>query len=187
MTLQQLVGSHCRQQQGTTLIEQIMQLAIVGILTSVAVPSLRKLLSHNQQQIAQSDFITALQDARETALTTGKRTLLCPTRDGSRCSNDLHWENGWLLFQDGDLDHQPEHGPLRVGRGYSGNLTIQGTVGRHLVRFLADGSARGSNLTLLFCQRSSTDQVLSVVVSSTGRIRSAPATAEQAADCAHRD
>jgi type IV fimbrial biogenesis protein FimT len=117
MTLRQLVGLHCRQ-QGTTLIEQIMLLAIIAILTSVAVPSLRKLLTHNQQQIAQPDFIAALQLAREMALTTGKRTLFCPTRDGRRCSNDLHWENGWLLFKDGDIDHQPEHGSLRVGRGY---------------------------------------------------------------------
>jgi type IV fimbrial biogenesis protein FimT len=184
MTLRQLVGFHYRQ-QGTTLIEQIMLLAIIGILTGMAVPSLRKLLTHNQQQIAQSDFIAALQYARETALTTGKRTLFCPTRDGSRCSNDLHWENGWLLFQDGV--NQPDHKPLRVGRGYGGNLTIQGTAGRHLVRFLPDGSASGSNITLLFCQRGSTDHVLSVMVSNSGRIRSAPADAEQTADCAHRD
>lgn len=184
MTLRQLVEFHCRQ-QGTTLIEQIMLLAIIGILTGIAVPSFRKLLTHNQQQIAQSDFIATLQYARETALTSGKRTLLCPTRDGSRCSNDLHWENGWLLFQDGG--NQPDHGSLRVGRGYSGDLTVQGTVGRHIVRFLPDGSARGSNITLLFCQRGSTDHVLSVMVSNTGRIRSAPADAEQTADCAHRD
>jgi type IV fimbrial biogenesis protein FimT len=186
MTLRQLVGFH-RRQQGTTLIEQIMLLAIIGILTGMAVPSLRKLLTHNQQQIAQSNFIAALQYARETALTTGKRTLLCPTRDGNRCSDDLHWESGWLLFQDGNIDNQPDQGPLRVGRGYGGDLTIQGTVGRRVVRFLSDGSARGSNITLLFCQRGSTDHVLSVMVSNAGRIRSAPANAEQTADCAHRD
>jgi prepilin-type N-terminal cleavage/methylation domain-containing protein len=46
MTLRQLVGFHCRQ-QGTTLIEQIMVLAIVGILTGLAVPSFHKLLTHN--------------------------------------------------------------------------------------------------------------------------------------------
>ncbi|MFZ0870990.1 MAG: GspH/FimT family pseudopilin [Rhodanobacter sp.] len=186
MTLRQLVGFHCRQ-QGTTLIEQIMLLAIVGILTGIAVPSLRKLLSHNQQQVAQSDFIAALQYARETALTTGKRTLFCPTRDGTRCSSDLHWENGWLLFQDVDTNNQPEHEPLRVGGGYSGNLTILGTVGRHLVRFLPDGSARGSNITLLFCQQGSTEHVLSVMVGNNGRIRSASADAEQTAGCGHRD
>jgi type IV fimbrial biogenesis protein FimT len=186
MTLRQLVGFHCRQ-QGTTLIEQIMLLAIIVILIGMAVPSLRKLLTHNQQQIAQLDFIAALQQTRETALTTGKRTLFCPTRDGSRCSNDLHWEHGWLLFQDANIEKQPSHGPLRAGRGYGGNLIILGTVGWHLVRLLPDGSARGSNITLLFCQQGSTDHVLSVIASTTGRIRSAPASAEQTANYAHRD
>ena len=184
MTLRQPVWFHPGQ-QGSTLIEQIMLLAIIGILAGVAVPSMRTLLTRNQVRVAQTNFIAALQHARETAITTGKRTLLCPTRDGSRCSNDIRWETGWLLFQDGDSDNQPTHEPLYVGRGYGGNLIIQGTVGRHFVRFLPNGSAGGSNLTLLFCQHGSTDRVLVIKVSIAGRIRSASANAEQAANCAH--
>jgi type IV fimbrial biogenesis protein FimT len=180
------VGFHPTQ-QGTTLIEQIMVLAIIGILLGIAAPSLGKLLIRNQPQIAQSDLISALQRARGIALTTGKRTLLCPTRDGSHCSNDLHWENGWLLFQDPDSANQPAHGPLYVRRGYSAKLTILSTAGRHFVRFLPDGSAGGTNITLLFCQQGSTDRVLSVLVSIRGRIRGAPADAEHASDCASRD
>jgi type IV fimbrial biogenesis protein FimT len=183
MTPRQHVGFHTTQ-QGTTLIEQIMVLAIIGILLGIAAPSLGKLLIRNQQQIAQSDLISALQHARDTALVTGKRTLLCPTRDGSHCSGDLHWENGWLLFQDPDSANQPEHNPLHVWRGYSGKLIIRGTEGRRFVRFLADGSASGSNITLLFCQKGSADGVLGVMVSNPGRIRSAPADAKQAANCA---
>lgn len=186
MTLRQHVEFHSTQ-QGTTLIEQIMVLAIIGILIGIAAPSLGKLVIRNQQQIAQSDLISALQHARGTALTTGKRTLLCPTRDGSHCSDDLHWENGWLLFQDPDSSNQPEHGPLYVWRGYSSKLTIRGTDGRRFVRFLPDGSANGSNITLLFCQRGNPDHVLSVFVSNNGRIRSAPSDAKHASDCAYRD
>jgi len=183
MTLRQHVGFRFTQ-QGTTLIEQIMVLVIIGILIGVAAPSLGKLVIRNQQQIAQSDLISALQHARETALTSGKRALLCPTRDGSHCSDDLHWENGWLLFQDPDSANQPEHGPLYVGRGYGGKLAILGTEGRRFVRFLPDGSASGSNITLLLCQKGSADRVLSVMVSNSGRIRSAPADARQTANCA---
>jgi type IV fimbrial biogenesis protein FimT len=170
-------------QRGVTLIEQIMVLIIVVALTGMAIPSLRQLVGRNQLQVAQTDFISALQHARETAITTGKSTVFCPTQDGNSCSDTTRWDNGWLLGHDTDHNNQPDHGPLYSG-GYAGKLAIQSSSGRHFVRFRPDGSASGSNITLVFCQRSSAQQALSVVVSNSGRIRGAPASASQAADCA---
>ncbi|MEO8999877.1 MAG: GspH/FimT family pseudopilin [Rhodanobacter sp.] len=172
-----------RQQHGTTLIEQIMVLAIIAALTGMAVPPMRKLLSRNQLQVAQTDFIAALQHTRETAITSGKRTLFCPTRDGSSCNNGTRWDNGWLLGHDANGDNQPDNGPLYTSHGYNGKLIISSTAGRHIVRFHPDGSASGSNITLLFCQPSSAEHALSVVVSNSGRVRGAPASASQIADC----
>jgi type IV fimbrial biogenesis protein FimT len=174
-----------RQQRGVTLIEQIMVLAIVTALTGLAIPSMWKLLSRNQLQVAQTDFIAALRHARETAIVSGKRTLFCPTRDGNRCSGDTHWDNGWLLGHDANGDNQPDNRPLYVSQGhnYHGKLIISSTTGRHVVRFLPDGSASGSNITLLFCQPSSAQQALSVVVSNSGRVRGAPASNSQIANC----
>ncbi len=171
-------------QRGLSLIEQIMVLAVIATLTSLAVPSLRSLLVRNQLQVAQTDFIAALQHARETAVTSGKHTLFCPTVDGSHCSGDTRWDSGWLLGHDSDGDDQPDHGALYTGRGYAGKLNIRSSVGRHIVRFRPDGSARGSNLTLLFCQAASAGPALSVVVANSGRIRGAPASTAQAASCA---
>jgi type IV fimbrial biogenesis protein FimT len=89
-----------------------------------------------------------------------------------------------LLSHDTDHNNQPDQGPLYSGSGYAGKLTIQSSSGRHYVRFRPDGSASGSNITLVLCQRSSSQQALSVVVSNSGRIRGTPASASQAADCA---
>jgi type IV fimbrial biogenesis protein FimT len=166
------------------MIEQIMVLAIMAALTSMAVPPMRKLLSRNQLQVAQTDFITALQHARETAVTSGKRTLFCPTRDGKSCSNDMRWDSGWLLGHDVDCDDQPDNRPLYTGHSYNGKLIISSSAGRHIVRFHPDGSASGSNITLLFCQRADPQHALSVVVSNSGRIRGAPVSTQQAAACA---
>jgi len=166
-----------------TLVEQIMVLAIMGILAGIAVPPLRNLLNHNMLQVAQTDFIAALQHARETAVISGKRTLFCPTRDGSRCSGDMRWDNGWLLGHDANADDQPDNGPLYTGPGYGGKLIVRSSAGRHVVRFRPDGSASGSNITLVFCQLSDPAGALSVFVSNSGRIRGAPATAVQAAAC----
>jgi type IV fimbrial biogenesis protein FimT len=167
-----------------TLVEQIMVLAIMAVLAGIAMPPLRNLLNRNLLQVAQTDFIAALQHARETAAISGKRTLFCPTRDGSNCSDDMRWDNGWLLGHDANFDDQPDNGPLYTGHGYGGKLIVHSSSGRHIVRFRPDGSASGSNITLLFCLPSDAAHALSVVVSNSGRIRGAPASAEQAATCA---
>ena len=172
-----------RQQRGTTLIEQIMVLAIIGALTSVAVPSLSTMLSRNQVQTAQTDFIAALRNARQTAAYTGRRTLVCPSQDGLACNGATRWDHGWLLGHDTDRDDQPDHGPLHVGHGYHDKVIMRSSRGRHIVRFHPDGSASGSNITVVFCDRASQSQALTVVVSNSGRIRGAPGTAEQAASC----
>lgn len=166
-----------------TLIEQVMVLLIITAVTSMSIPVMAKLLGRNHLQVAQADFIAALRHARETAITSGRRTLFCPSRDGSRCGDGSHWEDGWLLAHDADHNDQPDNRPLRVGSGYSDKLIIRSSTARPVVRFHPDGTARGSNLTLLFCQRSGTERVLSVVVSNAGRVRGAPASAAQAATC----
>jgi type IV fimbrial biogenesis protein FimT len=182
VTVPRNAGSTHRQ-HGMSLIEQIMVLAIIATITGMAIPSMWKLLGRDQLQVAQTDFIAALRHARETAVMSGKRTLFCPTRDGSRCSSDTRWDNGWLLGHDTDCNDQPDNRPLYSGGGYPGRLRIYSSTGRHIVRFHPDGSASGSNLTLLFCQSSGTGPALTVVVSNSGRIRGAPASAKQAATC----
>jgi len=176
-----------RRQQGLTLVEQVTVLAIVGVLASLASPSLGRLLHRNALQAAQTDFIAALHHARETAVTSGKRTLFCPSVDGAHCSDAAHWENGWLIGHDADRDDQPDCGALRVGHGYAGRLAIRSGSGRRVVRFYPDGSASGSNLTLVFCTLSGTARALTAVVANSGRIRGAPASARQAASCAAPD
>ncbi len=179
--------SHPRRIRGTTLIEQIMVLAIMAVLTGIAVAPIRRLLSRDQVQVAQTDFMAALHHARATAATSGIRTLLCPSRDGSTCSDEGRWDGGWLMGHDADRDDQPDGGPLYVGHGYHGQVIIHSSRGRHVVRFYPDGSAGGSNLTVVFCASNAAGSTLVVVVSNSGRIRGAPGTDNQAASCSRPD
>jgi type IV fimbrial biogenesis protein FimT len=139
-------------------------------------------MSRNRLRVAQMDFIAAMQHARETAVMTGKNTLLCPSADGSSCLADSRWDAGWLLGHDTNRDSQPDGSKaLYVGQGYGGRLSIRSSSGRRLVRFLPDGSAGGTNLTLLLCQPGSKEPALSVVVGNSGRVRAATATPAQTA------
>lgn len=161
-----------------------MVLGIIASLLSVATPSLRKLMTKNQLQAAQTDFMAGLQAARATAITSGRRTVFCPSVDGARCSGSSRWESGWLLARSANADKQPDGAPIYSGRGYAGKLRIQSTVGRHMVRFSPDGTARGSNITLLFCSPGNPEGALTIVVSNAGRVRGAKGDRQQVATCA---
>lgn len=182
MAMRQACGFRERQ-TGVTLIEQIMVVAILGALAAIALPSLAPLLQRNQVQLAQAEFIAALQHTRGSAALSGKPTLFCPSRDGERCSGETRWESGWLIGHDPARQGQPDAAPLRIRAGYHG-ITILGDNGRRLTRFQSDGSASGMTNTLRFCHRGQPDQALVVVISNSGRVRGARADAEQAASCA---
>lgn len=158
--------------RGVTLIEQVMVVAIVAVIAGVACPSLASLLRRERLQTAQWDFIAALNYARSEAVMRQARLVFCPTRDHRHCSEETRWEGGWLVGLDRNHDNQPDSAPLRTGEGYA-QLAIQSSVGRRHVTFLPDGTAGGSNLTLLFCNVSHTQAPLGVVVSNSGRVRAA--------------
>lgn len=166
-----------------SLIEQVMVLTIVAVLMGAAVPPMRHLISRNELRVAQTDFIGALRQTRQTAVLSGRRTILCPSWHNTGCSTETNWDNGWLLAHDRNRDDQPDDGPLRVGHDYQGKVFIRSSNGRHIVRFHPDGSASGSNMTLLFCQPSHPSDALVVVVSNAGRVRGAHASDAQIATC----
>ncbi|TNY27901.1 hypothetical protein BV497_01285 [Fulvimonas soli] len=146
-----------------------MALAIAAVLACVAAPPMLSLAGRYRRQSAQSDLVAALGYAREAAVRRQRPVLVCPSRDGRQCSEDTRWEGGWLLGEDRDHDGQVDEA-LRVGQGYAG-IVIRSTAGRRSVRFRPDGSAAGSNLTLLFCPAGSAQADSRVIVSNAGRIR----------------
>ncbi len=170
-----------RRQRGMGLIEQFICLAVLGLLASVALPALHGMLARGRVAAAHMDFQAGLHYARSLAATENVRVVFCPTRDGRRCSSETRWDGGWLLGPDADRDDQPDGTPLRVTLRQADGVLIRSSEGRPQVIFQPDGSASGSNLTLLFCGDRA--QALSLVVAGSGRIRGAPASPLQAASC----
>lgn len=171
-------------QDGFTLIEQIMVLAIIAVLCTVAAPPLRQTMLRQELRSMQGEYMAALNHARGRAVMHGVSTLLCPTTDGASCSDDSVWDHGWLVAHDGDHDSQPDAAPLTIGMASGKHVRVRSSSGRSHVRFRSDGSALGSNITLLFCLPEHPENALSVVVANSGRIRGAKATADQIATCA---
>jgi type IV fimbrial biogenesis protein FimT len=171
-----------RRMRGVTLVEQVMAVAVLAILASLATPSLASLVRRGRVQSAQMDFLQALGYARGEAIMQRTRVVFCPTQDQLHCSATNHWQGGWLVGVDRNRDNQPDAAPLRVGAAHA-QLSIQSSMARQHVAFLPDGSANGSNLTLLFCSLGHAREPLGVVVSNSGRVRGSRPTAAQAATC----
>jgi len=164
-------------QRGVTLAELLIVMAILAILAGVGLPALRDLVLSNRQAAAVNELITALQMARNHAVTRGEgrdvynagadpTVVVCASDDGQTC--DGAWQDGWIIFRD-DGDGTPEAtdgGVLRAFEGHGG-LTI-GADGATLVRFRRDGRI-DTPTDFSFCDSRGDSYARQLTIDFTGR------------------
>jgi type IV fimbrial biogenesis protein FimT len=90
-----------RRDDGFTLIELMIAIALVGILLATAVPALDDFTNDARQTGAINDFISSIHIARNTAITTNSRVTMCASASGTNCEL-ASWDSGWIVF--GDLN-----------------------------------------------------------------------------------
>jgi len=99
--------------QGFTLVELLVTIAIAAIIISVGAPSFSSLITSNDSDNAIRRVAAGLAYARSEAVSRGVSNIyMCPSSNGVVCSTD--WSDGWLVFADMDGDFAPDAGePLR--------------------------------------------------------------------------
>lgn len=95
-----------KKKQGFTLLELMVAIAVVGILTAIALPSLNNFLVKMRVDNEITELQRLLLTARNMAINTGKNTTVCPLTAGvcttacppsdDDCSNN--WENEISVF-----------------------------------------------------------------------------------------
>lgn len=163
-----------------------MTLAVLAVVTAIAVPSFRRMMVGHELRAAQTDYMAALNHARNLAVNEQVRVVLCPSRDALTCNGDNDWQSGWLVARDPDGKKQPEGPPLYVGNRYSGAIRIVGSERTHFW-FAPDGTSAGTLQRLVFCTRERSPRILVLRVAMQGRIRAATPDAEDAAKCSPED
>jgi len=130
-----------RHQQGFTLMELMVAIAILAILISIAAPSFTHLIARKQVDSFTTQVVGAMQLARSEAITRNTNVSICPRSGATSCGGS--WLNGLLVFVDdngnGSLDGgtdtllqdaEMDYGRLTLGGSYGGSVTYQpsGTV-----------------------------------------------------------
>lgn len=149
-------------QQGFTLIELIVTMAILAILLVVGVPSFRSMIEGNRIAAASNDLVTGLQLARSEAIKRGIPVVLCASSDQATCAATPVWINGWVARSQA-VAIDP---PFRVWPAVRAGITISNLGGVEFNGLGAASATRCFNVTLGSSQRS-------VTVGAAGRIASA--------------
>lgn len=167
---------------GFTLIGLLVSVSIAAILVSIATNAVASWTNKASIGIAGIRLVDSINSARSLALVRESDVVLCPSENGRTCSKGTHWENGWIGFGDLRENGERDEGePILIRQeALGGNIHLLSTTGRSRLRFQPTGSNGGSNVTFTACASAMS---MSWIMSNSGNLRSAPASAAAAAAC----
>jgi type IV fimbrial biogenesis protein FimT len=134
--------TRCPLSRGFTLVELLVTIAVVAILSAIALPSFTHMIQRNEVSSASNRLLADLGYARSEAATRGTYVSVCPSDDGTSCADGAAWESGWIVYT-----YAPGHAKANTDfdEGDDANLLLRYTTARQAVS--VQGSADDTVLT----------------------------------------
>lgn len=133
---------------GFTLVELMVTVAVLAILSAIAIPSFTSLINSNRLVSQANEVVAAIQGARSEAIRYNQRVYVCSSSNGSSCSGSSTW-NGWLVFLDANRDAAPQAAEILQQGTVKAPLQLTSALGNGSFHFRPDGLARGAGEPLL--------------------------------------
>lgn len=92
------VQSSARLSLGYTLIELMVIVAILAVLLAFTIPSFTNSNLNAEQRGAIQRLLVTFQEAQSIADRDRSTISLCPSANGTTCTNGANWTIGWLMF-----------------------------------------------------------------------------------------
>lgn len=167
-----LSSHHLKRQKGITLLELMASVAITSILTAIALPNMNDFVV----QMRVNDEISMLQRlllvARNSAINSGERVIICPLTSSGRCTTDWHKELSVFIDNNNNKTFNAANNErLLVTKSAikTGDKLIYGK-GRVMVAYQPSGHLTGlSNGTFRYCPLGHEDKSRGIVIARSGR------------------
>jgi type IV fimbrial biogenesis protein FimT len=162
-----------KKNSGFTLLELLITLALIAIVTAIAVPSMTTFTQNDRLTTNINKLIGHLAYARSEAVKSSQQIAICVSNDGATCTGGA-WRDGWIVYIDADSDNSFTAGEviLRAQQALETNNTVTATgIGSQIIydgRGFVNAASIGS---LLLCDNRSGPYGKTITITTTGRVR----------------
>lgn len=161
-----------KKNSGFTLLELVIVVALVAIITMIAIPSMTTFNQNDRLTTNINTLVGHLAYARSEAVKTAQQVVVCSSNDAATCSGG--WSDGWIVYIDADADNSFTVGEqvIRAQQALAGNNTLTSTgIGSQIVydnRGFVNAASVGS---LQLCDGRTGPHGKTVRITATGRVR----------------
>ncbi len=161
---------------GMTLLELILTIALLSILVAATAPSLSGIIEQRRGDEVIGVLRDAIELGRATAISSGGLATICRSGNGASCGG--RWEEGVIVFIDGNGDRLPDtqSALVRVFRfpAPTGTIRWRSFGNRQYLQMTPLGFTRNQNGNFTWCPADgNVSHARQLIVNAAGRIREA--------------
>jgi type IV fimbrial biogenesis protein FimT len=153
----------CPRDLGFTLFELLITLFIISLLAIFSFPSFSNLFQKNTADALSAELLSAIQFARQEAITRGEKIILCKSDNKKICSGE--WRDGFIVKSSDEVLQifQPTN--------MEGDLFWRAKLGMTDLEFFPDGFSKDENGTFWYCEKNAENPVWAIALNQLARAR----------------